>query len=397
MTPVSAATSRNWVTLNADALRANVCCFGAQLNGAVMAVVKADAYGHGAGVVSRICAEAGMTHFAVATVTEAVELRAAVADSCPDANLYLLSPFLEDEAETIAALNLIPMLSSREQLSALQQASLARKTTCRAFLMVDTGMGREGAIPEEALGMWQQSHERPGVSLTGIATHFSSADEPEGEPMTREQAHRLLEVAHICGDTSLTLSLHNSPATLLRSRLPDAVYGWKMLYRAGLLLYGIEPFRGAFAAMPGLLPVLEWHARVTLVKSLPTGHTVGYGRTHTLIRPSTIATVAVGYADGLDRRLSNRGTLLLQGKRFPIVGRVSMDQCQVDVTEAPLPVRVGDVATVVGTDGTETQTVLDLAEQAKTIPHTIPCALTRRVGRFLSQKEPDPLQPKRIE
>jgi alanine racemase len=180
------------------------------------------------------------------------------------------------------------------------------------------------------------------------------------------------------------LSLANSPGALRYPRIDLPQKGVRgVLVRTGLLLYGIEPYRGAFAspAVSKLEPVLTWKARVSLIRTLPAGATVGYGRTHTLTRASQIATVAAGYADGLPRRLSNSGTVLLQGQRFSIVGRVSMDQCQIDITDAPRPVHTGDVVTIIGEDGTEQQTAFDIAEAIDTTPHEPTCSLTRRVPR----------------
>jgi alanine racemase len=256
-------------------------------------------------------------------------------------------------------------------------------------------MGREGCLPEVARALWHDATANGRVRITGIATHFSSADEPDGEAPTAEQVtafhafvaslgpDALMQSEDGRGGRGTWLTLCNSPATLRLAMAPLPAGARGYLFRAGLLLYGIEPYRGAFAeSAPDLRPVLSWRARVTLLKDLPAGATIGYGRTHTLSRPSRIATLAVGYADGLSRRLSNQAYVLIGGMRLPIVGRISMDQCQVDVTDAHPPVTLGDTATLIGTDGPETQTVLDLAETIATTPHEPTCALTRRVPRL---------------
>ncbi len=358
----------------------------------LMAIVKADAYGHGAVPVARACAtsRAGVAHFGVACLTEANELRGAGVR----AELYTLSPFLPDEAEALVRADVTPFVSSVEQLFALADAGGRAPLPARCFLKVDTGMGRGGCLPDEAHELWSLAHIlSDGLRVTGIATHFSDADEPDRDPTERQvqafDAFLRYPPRASCvpddgrGNTGLWLSSANSPGAL-RFADPDAasvpfpVRG--VLVRAGLALYGIEPFAGAFADHPEIRPALSWRARVVLVRDLPTGATIGYGRTCTLTRPSRIATLAAGYADGLSRRLSNVGHVLLHGQRVPLVGRVSMDQCQADVTDVP-GVQTGDVATIIGRDGAERQSVLDLARLLDTTPHEPTCALSRRVVR----------------
>jgi alanine racemase len=390
--PNASHPARTWADIDLGKIARNVHALRRMVgaSGAVMAVVKADAYGHGAGQVARTCVAEGTQHLAVATAVEANELRRVGIR----ADIYLLSPFLPEEAEAIMRADLIPLVSSPEQIVALAEAASRAPLPARCFLAIDTGMGREGCLLEEARALWRDAATDDRVRITGIATHFSSADEPDGDMPTTEQAAVFHQFVASLGPDALTraedgrggqgvwLTLCNSPATLRlpMASLPPGVRGY--LFRDGLLLYGIEPYRGAFAeSAPDLEPVLSWRVRVTLLKDLPAGATIGYARTHTLARPSRIATLAVGYADGLSRRLSNQGQVLIGGQRFPLVGRVSMDQCQVDVTDAPSPVSLGDIATLIGTDGPETQTVLDLAEAIDTTPHEPTCALTHRVPR----------------
>lgn len=396
-TNFDARTARTWAEIDLPTL-ANNAQAARRLAGphsVVMAVVKADGYGHGAAPVARAVAAAGaVIHFAVASAGEALELRRVGIRQ----EIYTLSSFLPGEADAIVQADLIAMVSSSEQIAALAQAARNAPLPSRCFLMIDTGMGREGCLPDDAVALWQQAAEIEKVCITGIATHFSSADEsdPASEEATATQQRVWSDFLDVLGPDALRsahdgrgnrgvlLSRFNSPA-LLRlpadAVLPTGVRGY--LVRAGLLLYGIEPYRGAFAGVPDLRPALSWRARITLIKDMPAGATVGYGRTHTLTNPARIATVAAGYADGLQRRLSNRGVVLVQGHRCPIVGRVSMDQCQIDVTEVPdKETLVGAIVTIVGREGSAEQSVLDLAETMETTPHEILCALTRRVPRL---------------
>jgi alanine racemase len=381
---------RTWAEIDLSAIVGNVRAIEqlAGPDGVVMAVVKADGYGHGALPVARACAAAGVTHVAVAVVSEGIELRTGGISG----DIYVLSPFLPDEAPAIVRADLIPMLSTIEQLEALAKAAERAPFPVRAFLIVDTGMGREGCLPDEAREVWQAASALPSVRLTGIATHFSCADDPTADDITEAQTAAFQEfIASLGPDALITanderggqgvwLSLANSPGTLRLPPLTLPPGGRGYLYRPGAILYGIEPYRNAFAGT-ALQPVMTWKTQVALVRDLPAGFPIGYGRTYTLTRPSRIATLAVGYADGLPRRLSNLGYVLIRGQRFPLVGRISMDQCQVDVTNATFPIQTGDIVTLIGTDGNEIQTILDIAEAIQTTSHEPACGLTRRVVR----------------
>lgn len=380
------ARARTWAEVDLRRIGRNIAALRRRMGPAeILAVIKADAYGHGAVPVARACARAGAAHFGVAAVAEALELRRVGISG----DIYLFSPFLPGEAESIVRADAIPFVSSPAQWDALLAASGSAPLPARCFLKIDTGMGRSGCLPDEARALWEAGRLASSLRIAGLATHFSSADEPDPAP-TETQAEvfagflRGLPALDAADDgrggRGLWLSIANSPAALRFPPPPQIPGGRGVLVRAGLLLYGIEPFRGALDGT-GIQPALAWRARVTLLRDLPAGATVGYGRTCTLARPSRVATLAAGYADGLPRRLSSIGRVLLGGRRCPILGRVSMDQCQIDVTDAP-DVALGDAATLIGREGDIEQTVLDLAEQIDTTPHEPTCALSRRVPRI---------------
>lgn len=391
----SEETARTWAEVDLGRVGRNAEAIGNYLadNAFALAVVKADAYGHGADRVARECLRAGIGHFGVASIAEAQEIREAGVHP-GSGDIYVLSPFLPDEAAAIVGADLIPMVSSPEQLEALLRVAHRARRPARCFLKLDTGMGRSGGLASDIRNLWETVSAGPdrNLRITGIATHFSSADDLDeaGDAATEAQIQAFREFVQsidgLAGATGggIWLSLANSPAALRFPHIALPERGVRgVLVRTGLLLYGIEPYPDAFstASLPTLEPVLTWKARVSLIRDLPTGATIGYGRTHTLSRPSRIATIAAGYADGIPRRLSNNGEILLQGRRFPIVGRVSMDQCQIDVTDATKPVIVGDVAALLGEDGAERQTVLDIAQAIDTTPHEPTCTISKRVPR----------------
>ncbi len=368
---------RLWAEIDGGALAHNVALLRRRFGPArLMAVVKANAYGHGMALVAPLGTALGLRDFGIATPAEGAALRALVP---PDAVLYLLGPAFPGEAPAIAHHRLTPLLSSPETARALSEAASALGITADVHLDVDTGIGRAGVQAADAPAFLSLLDSLPGLRVTGLSTHFASADE---DPADAQAQHTLFTMfLSTLGPRADGLLIHeaNSPAAL---HLPPAArHG---LIRPGLLLYGIEPAPGDFDAgrMP-LRPVLSLRTRVTLCRPLPGGATVSYGRTYTVPPGGGVyATLGVGYGDGYPRRFSNSGHVLLQGRRAPICGRVCMDQTVVDVTHIP-GVQTGDTATLIGTDGGETLTAGALAAAIGTTPHEITTCLTARVPRLL--------------
>ena len=366
---------RLWAEIDAGALAHNVALLRRSFAPArVMAVVKANAYGHDVGLIAPACAAGGLRDFGVATPAEGEHLRALVPQS---AAVYLLGPAFPEEAPAIARHRLTPLLSSPDTARALSEAASALGFIADVHLDVDTGIGRAGVAVAEVPAFLSLLDCLPGLRVTGIATHFASADE---DPADARAQHALFAaLLQDLGPRAAGLLIHeaNSPAGL---HLPPAAH--QGLVRPGLLLYGIEPVPGDFGRMP-LRPVLSLKTRVTLCRALPGGATISYGRTY-VVPPGggVYATLGVGYGDGYPRRFSNAGHILLRGFRAPICGRVCMDQTVVDVSRIP-GVRAGDTATLIGTDGGATITAGDLAAALHTTPHEITTALTARCPRLL--------------
>ena len=383
--------SRAWAEISAQALRHNLTLLRQRYCGdgktRLMAVVKADAYGHGASLVAPLVAQAGVTDFGVATVAEGIALRALL----PDARVFVIALTLPAEAEAIVAHGLTPFISTLEMGEALGEAARARDLTVQAHLEVDTGIGRAGATLSDAGGLLAALDALPGLSITGLATHFARADENLEDALA--QYGLFADFVALLGDRAAALLLHadNSPATL---SLPAGTrHHW---IRPGLLLYGIEPSPGMFASADlSLRPVLSLKARVLLCRALPGGATLSYGKTYA-VPPGggTYATLGLGYGDGFPRRLSGVGHVLLYGRRAPLCGRVCMDQFVVDVTHIP-NVNAGDVATVIGEDGDAHITAGGLADAIETTPHEITTCLTARVPRVLVRAETAESAPRR--
>ncbi|PZN03206.1 MAG: alanine racemase [Bacillota bacterium] len=364
-----------WVEVDLDAIAHNVetlqrLAAPAQL----MAVVKADGYGHGAVMVARTALAHGARRLAVAVVEEGVHLRQS-AIACPILVMGWTPPWQYGLA---LRYDLELTVSSEEEARALAEAARREGRRVRVHLKVDTGMGRLGLrwdhprLAEVAARIAGLG----GLELVGVFTHLATADDPDA-PLTEEQLARFGRIVATLDERGLRPLLRHAANSAALLRLPGARYD---LVRPGIALYGLEPFRGAVAAFD-LRPALAWKTRVALVKEVPAGTPISYGATFVTRRPSRIAVLPVGYADGLRRALSNRGQVLVGGRRVPIVGRVCMDQVMVDVTDAG-PVAVGDEAVLIGRQGDEAITADEMAGWMDTIGYEVVTGIGRRVPRI---------------
>ena len=375
MTPAAPIPGvRAWVEIDLAALDRNVGRIKAALPTGIryVAVVKANAYGHGMPeVVSRLL-QAGIDRFAVANVEEAGLLR----EIGPQAEILVLSPALPEEWPRALELGLDLTVSSPEEASGLAALAAAKATRARVHLKVDTGMGRAGVWHEAADGLLAAILASSSLDLRGLYTHFAHAD---GDPaLTAEQRRRFQRVLGLVpAGIRARLMVHADNSSGLDTFSADTAVN---AVRVGLLQYGLPPHPGSFLERIRPEPMLGFHARVVLTKRLPAGATVSYGATCRLRRDSRIAIVSAGYGDGIPTAASGRGQLLIGGQRCPILGRVTMDQTIVDVTDAPEAV-VGDIATIVGAQGAERITVDAFCGWADCIPWEALCSLTQRVRR----------------
>lgn len=363
--------SRAWVEVHLAAIRANASSLVTSLGPgvALMAVVKADAYGHGLLPVAHAALDGGARWLGVATAAEGSALRG---DGI-DAPIALLCSPPPADAPAVAALGLTAMVGDAEFAAALGATRGGRRL--EVHLDIDTGMGRAGVLPEHAVAFWRQCL-REGLTVTGVCTHFADADgvDPELTLLQWERFAAARQALESAGARFEWVHASNSAATI---RYPANRCN---LVRPGLLLYGLRPLFAGKSVAEDVRPVLALKARVGGVRELPAGHTVSYGATCRLTRPSRVATVLIGYGDGYPRRLSNRGSILLRGCQAPILGRVCMDQTVVDVTDIP-GVVAGDIATCIGTDGAEAIAAEDIARLIETTEHEITTCLTGRLPR----------------
>lgn len=370
----SGNNTRAWVEIDLPALDRNVGRIKQALPKHIryVAVVKADAYGHGMPEVVTRLLQAGVDTFAVANVAEASRLR----EISPDADILLLSPTLPNEIRRAIELGLDITINSLEEAEAIIQAADVMKMKACVHVKVDTGMGRSGVWHEQAEQVFAKVLGSSLIKWRGVYTHFSDADR-DTEYTIKQRRIFLNLLQKIPSEIHPGFLIHADNSAGLESFSSDSPFN---AVRIGLMQYGLPPSAGSFLASLKPDPVLSFHAKVVLVKDLPSGTSIGYNRTKTLSRDSKVAIVAVGYGDGVPTAASNRGQFLINGKRCPILGRVSMDQTVIDVTEVG-EVKPGDVATILGAQGSDRITVTEFCKWSDSIPWEALCTLTQRVQR----------------
>jgi alanine racemase len=327
-------------------------------------VVKGDAYGHGAAQCARTAQRSGFVDWlGVSSVEEGVVLREA-GIRLPVLVLGSLYPF-ESFLAAVES-DLTPTVASLDSARRLAEVARRRGQRVSCHLKIETGMGRIGMSPAAAIGAAEYLAAQPGVDVGGAYTHFSCAD--TDLDFTREQLRRFREALAGLARAGFVPRLRHAANSVAALRLPASRLD---LIRPGLAAYGLYP---------GFVPVLTLKSKVVFLKTVARGAVIGYGAGFRARRPTRVATVPIGYADGFSRRLSNRGWALLGGRRCPIIGSVSMDMIMLDVTAAPCA-RVGDDVVLIGRQGAAQITAADVAAAAGTIPYETTTALTSRVPR----------------
>lgn len=350
-----------WVEIDTRAFAANVDSIADLLpdGSRLVAVLKADAYGHGAVELARVCKPERVAMIATALLEESLALR----DAGIRLPLLVLGPMDERAIAAAVDAGITAGIPGPEALAAA--CRVARERDVHIHLKLDSGMGRMGVVDSELHAVAKLIRATPRLHVDAIYTHFASADEDDA--FTDEQIANFDQMLAMLRELGIDAPLHhlaNSAATL-RGRVRPGDFA-----RCGIALFG------AGSTSPRTQPVMRWRTEIARLKDLPAGHAVGYGMTFHTTRPSRIATLPVGYADGYSRLLSNRGEVLVRGRRVPVVGRVSMDLVTIDVTD--VEAAVGDEAVLLG-DGV---TAEELAAKTDTISYEVFCRVSRRVPRL---------------
>lgn len=339
----------------------------------VLAVVKGDAYGHGAIEVTKALSEIGTYGFAVATVGEALALRRAGITK----PILILDFVFPNQFETIIRNDVMLTIFQYGIAKALNEAAGEMGTTAHIHIKVDTGMGRIGYIPdEESIDEICRIAQLPNIEIDGIFTHFACADVKDKTSM-HGQYDRFMSFVKKLEERGINIPIKhvcNSAAII------EQECDYLDLVRSGIITYGLYPSEDVDKTKLHVEPAMELHSVVINIKTIHKGDTVSYGSTYVAEKPTVIATIPVGYADGYPRLMSNKGSVLIHGKRAKIVGRVCMDQFMVDVTDIP-DVSIGDNVTLIGKDGDECITCEEIGEISGRFNYEFLCCITRRVPR----------------
>ena len=359
------------VIIDLDALSENFRAIRQKAGVPVMAVIKADAYGHGAVRVARLLQEE-CAFFGVSSVAEALELRQAGLTK----PILILGRIPTAAFSRIIPLGIRPTICSYEEAKVLSEAAVALGIEAPFHLAVDTGMSRIGLqVTEESADLCAQIAALPGIVFEGLFSHFATAD-CQDLVRAKAQAKRFADFDRLLKARGVQVALRHLDNSAGIMNFSDR---YEMV-RSGIITYGLYPSDEVDTRLLGIKPILSWYSRVTQVKTLPAGREIGYGGTYVTEKPTRVATVSVGYADGYRRCLSNRFYVLIRGQKAPILGRVCMDQIMVDVTDIPA-VAVDDPVVLIGTDGAETITVEEIAQQAHSFNYEFVCGISRRVPR----------------
>jgi alanine racemase len=339
----------------------------------VMAVIKANAYGHGGVALAKEAQFAGLQWIAASSLEEGIQFREAGIKS----NILILGNIFPLENFQIAIAHcLTPTISAVTELTALETLAINLNKKINFHLQIDTGMGRIGILPEAAHHLLQKIAQTQEVCMIGMYTHFAVSDiDPVFTKMQLDIFTKIVKFAKV--NLGLKFIAHSANSTALfkykKSHLD--------MVRPGLSLYGLNPFKYSDRFLK-LRTVLSWKTKITFLKKVQSGFCVSYGRTFVTNKTSVIATIPVGYADGLNRLLSNRGDVLVGGKRCPIAGRITMDMTMIDVTDVK-GVSIGDEVVIIGTQGTEQIKVDELAKLQDTINYEVTCSISSRIPRIV--------------
>jgi alanine racemase len=353
-----------WTEVNLDAIAQNVRNIKELIGEKkeLMAVVKGNAYGHNILEVSSVVLNNGATRLAVARLEEGIFLRKA-GITVP---ILILGLTLKQQAELLVSYNITPAVCEYEMIEKLSESAIKEDKVVKVHLKVDTGMGRIGIFSHDILRFIKKIRTLKNVEIEGIFTHFSVADE-KNKTYTEEQFKIFMEVLTLLEKEEIRIPIKHvgNSATLL-----DLPHMWLDLVRPGISIYGLYPSTEVQKTIK-LIPAHSFKTRIVFLKELSAGEYISYGRTYTTVKKRTkVASLPVGYADGYNRLLSNQGEVLVRGRRFPIIGRICMDQCMIDVSGLR-EVKIGDEVALWGRQGEEEITVEEISEKIGTINYEI--------------------------
>lgn len=369
-----------WAEINLKNLRYNFESIRKSIdkNIEIIGVIKADAYGHGAVRVAQELRKCGVKKFAIATLQEAITLR----DAGIEEDIILLSILPNMYVSSIVDYRLTPVICSYENAKAISEAALAKNTTINGLIAADTGMGRIGYMTvsvediEYAVSDIKKINQLNGFKIKGLFSHMSTADEVD-KTYCYEQELRFETLKKALEESGIILETETLASSAATIDLSNAHY---TAVRPGIILYGLYPSGQVDKTALNIKPVMSIKANIVHIKDVPVGFSVGYGRKFIAERPSKIATISLGYADGISRPYSKEGRVIVGGCYAPIAGNICMDQIMLDVTDVP-NVKLGDEVVLLGTDGILSITAEEIAAKLNTISYEIICAFGQRLPK----------------
>lgn len=374
--------AKTWIEISRAAVEQNIAALRSFLSAdsEFCAVIKANAYGHGQREMTEILLGCGVTHFAVDSIDEAEMLRV----QAPDAVIFILGYTVEERLKDVARIHAIQVLYDEATLLGLARWG-SEEDPVQISVKIETGLHRQGVGPRGLASLLEAiRHAGNRVAFVSVASHFASSDEP-GDPMNTFQLEHFQRALSMIEQAGFRPRYRHIACSAAAMSIPDAQ---GTLCRFGIAMYGLWPSKNLKRHVVlgrqniELHPVLQWKTRIAQVKDVPPGGQIGYDGTHTANRPLRIAVLPVGYADGIDRGLSNRGEVLIHGRRCPILGNVCMNMIMVDASAVP-NIATGDEATLIGRDGMHALTADDMTVPIGTINYEVVTRISAHLPRVI--------------
>lgn len=359
-----------WAEVNLQTLRENYGKLQAYSRSEMMPMVKADAYGHGVIPVVKTLMACGAHRYGVASLEEALEIKAVF----PELTVMVIGATDREDSDSLVKEEIIPAIFQLSQAQALSEAAVKQNRTAKLHIKIDTGMNRIG-FREKDFGDIMSIAVLPNLFIEGIFTHLATADQ-RNLSFARDQLNRFQALYNKLKKAGVTIPIRHAANSAAILQLPESHFE---LVRPGISLYGLTP-SSQISGTVDLEPIMSWKSKVSHVKSIKKGESVSYGRTFQAAYATRVATIPVGYADGLRRALSNQGEMLIHGRRSTMIGWVCMDQTMLEVTKIP-GVQVGDVVTILGKEGHDQITATEMAGWIGTISYEVVCGISKRVHR----------------
>ncbi|NLS44949.1 MAG: alanine racemase [Firmicutes bacterium] len=350
----------------------------------ILGIVKADAYGHGVIPVARTALDNGASWLGVALIEEGIALR----KSGIIAPILVVAQLFPAQAQAALRYNLSCTVATYEFAEALSNAAVKEGKRAKCHIKIDTGMGRIGLHPDQTVNFVKHIAMLPNIEIEGLFTHLATAEE-EDKTFLYKQLSLFNDATEALRRNGIQAKYYHAANSVAAITTPEARLD---IVRPGIFMYGFTPLYGERAdqikAEIGIVPALSIRTKVGFVKRCPAGTPIGYGGTYITHKESTIVTLPIGYADGFPRALSNCGEVIIKGNRFPVVGRVCMDECMVCVGDAD--VHMGNEAIIIGKQGTKEITAEEIAEKIGTVAHDVLCGISGRVPRIYRYEVWDP-------